>query len=129
MGLRRSVRNERGAASVEFALVSVVLLMLVFGIVEFGRTYGQYQVLTAAAREGARVAAVRGTSDEIADRIEAASVGYEIGPGTPSADIQCNEVTRGEPVTVSWTQEFDISVPFLPSWTQTTFVSGVFRCE
>jgi Flp pilus assembly protein TadG len=128
-GTREGWRGESGAAAVEFALVSVVLLMLVFGIIEFGRTYGQYQVLTGAAREGARVAAVRGTAAEIAERIDAASAGYEVGPGVPSANIPCSAATRGQPVTVSWTQNFEITIPFLPAWTQTKVIAGVFRCE
>jgi Flp pilus assembly protein TadG len=121
--------NERGAAAVEFALVAVVLVMLVFGIIEFGRTYSEYEVLTSAAREGARVAAVRGTAADITTRITAAASGYAIGPGVPAANRVCAEVTRGLPVTVSWTQNFDISIPFLPDWTQTKVIAGVFRCE
>jgi Flp pilus assembly protein TadG len=51
-------RDERGAAAVEFALVLPVIILLLFGIIEFGRAWNVKQVLTDAAREGARVAAV-----------------------------------------------------------------------
>jgi Flp pilus assembly protein TadG len=53
-----SWRDERGAAAVEFALILPVIILLLFGIIEFGRAWNVKQVLTDAAREGARVAAV-----------------------------------------------------------------------
>ncbi|GAB3304595.1 hypothetical protein GCM10027451_10390 [Geodermatophilus aquaeductus] len=46
--------GERGAAAVEFALVAPVLLMLLFGIVEFSKAFSAQSMLSAAAREGAR---------------------------------------------------------------------------
>ena len=48
--LRDLRRREHGAAAVEFAIVSTVLFMIVFGIIEFGRTYSQYEVMQGAAR-------------------------------------------------------------------------------
>src|SRR5206468_2029837 len=48
-------RRKRGAAAaVEFALVAPVLLLFVLGIIEFGRLMMVEQILTNAAREGAR---------------------------------------------------------------------------
>jgi Flp pilus assembly protein TadG len=43
---------------VEFALVLVILMLLVVGIVEFGRVWNMYQILANAAREGARLASL-----------------------------------------------------------------------
>lgn len=50
--------RDRGAAAVEFALVLPVLLLLMCGIVDFGRALHEQIVLTQAAREGARLAAL-----------------------------------------------------------------------
>jgi Flp pilus assembly pilin Flp len=47
-------RGERGAAAVEFALVLPVLLLVIFGIIDFGRMLNAQITLTEAAREGAR---------------------------------------------------------------------------
>lgn len=47
--------SERGAAAVEFALLAPILVMILFGIVEFGRAYNTQLTLTTAAREGLRV--------------------------------------------------------------------------
>lgn len=54
----RSRRSERGAALVEFALVLPLLLVVIAGIVDFGFLFQRYEVVTNAAREGARLASL-----------------------------------------------------------------------
>jgi Flp pilus assembly protein TadG len=51
---------ERGAALVEFALAVPLLLVVIAGIVDFGLVYQRYEVITNAAREGARLASLPG---------------------------------------------------------------------
>jgi Flp pilus assembly protein TadG len=58
--LSRIPGGDRGAAAVEFALVLPLLLILIFGLIDFGRALNEQIVLTQAAREGARVAALGG---------------------------------------------------------------------
>lgn len=70
-----AVRDESGAAMVEFALVVPVLLMILVGIIEFGRAWNRQQVITDAAREGARRAVVR-------DGDTSTKVGTDESPGT-----------------------------------------------
>jgi hypothetical protein len=55
------MRGQRSQALIEFALVSPVLLLLLFGIVDIGRAIFYYDTISHAAREGARVA-VRASS-------------------------------------------------------------------
>ena len=50
--------RRRGAALVEFALVSGLLCLLLFGIIEVGLLFGDQALVGAAAREAARSAAV-----------------------------------------------------------------------
>ena len=52
-------RDELGQALVEMALILPILLMLLLGIFEFGRAWNTKQVITDAAREGARLAVVQ----------------------------------------------------------------------
>jgi Flp pilus assembly protein TadG len=52
------IRSQKGQSLVEFALVLPVFVVILFGIMEFGRLWEISNVLTSAAREGARVAAV-----------------------------------------------------------------------
>ncbi len=53
---RRRWRSETGAELIEFALVFPLLLLVVLGIIDFGFLFQQYEVVTNAAREGARIA-------------------------------------------------------------------------
>ena len=53
---RRRFRSARGAAMIEAAITLPLLLFVCVGIIEFGRLYQTWQVMTNAAREGARVA-------------------------------------------------------------------------
>ena len=53
---RRLIKNERGAALLETAITIPLILLISVAIFEFGRAYQTWQVLTNAAREGARIA-------------------------------------------------------------------------
>lgn len=72
----RALRSERGAAAVEMALMLPVLILLIGGIVDFGRAYYTQIMLTNAAREGARAAVV--LADPVA---RAAAAGQAQIPG------------------------------------------------
>jgi len=61
--LLRRGRHARGAALIEMALTLPLLLLVCVGILEFGRAYQTWQVMTNAAREGARVAVLPGVTD------------------------------------------------------------------
>ena len=54
--------GEAGSALVEFALASVVILTVLFGIIDMGRALYSYDWVSDAARRGTRYAMVRGTS-------------------------------------------------------------------
>jgi TadE-like protein len=51
---------ERGAALVELAMVLPLLLVVIAGIVDFGFAFQRYEVITNAAREGARLGSLSG---------------------------------------------------------------------
>lgn len=61
------MRKQSGQSAVEFAVVISVLLLLIMGVVDFGRAFFAYNVVANAAREGARygIIASRSASDII----------------------------------------------------------------
>jgi Flp pilus assembly protein TadG len=64
------VRSEAGAELVEFALVLPVLLLVFGGIIDFGLLLQRQQVVTNAAREGARLAVLPGyTTTDVQARV------------------------------------------------------------
>ena len=64
---RRRLAREDGAELVEFALVFPLLLLVVLGIVDFGFLFQRYEVLTNAAREGARITVLPGYTNSDVD--------------------------------------------------------------
>jgi Flp pilus assembly protein TadG len=87
MNLKRQIRSERGQTMTEFALILPILLVLVFGIVQFGIIFNNYVTLTDAARTASRKGAVsRGASDP---QGTCQSAGYAAGVGlkNPGTDF------------------------------------------
>ncbi|MBW6504416.1 pilus assembly protein [bacterium] len=71
--IRYTLGNEKGQNLVEFALVVPMLLLLVFGIAEFGRAWMTKNILTGAAREAVRVAVVGGNGEARGDNVLASA--------------------------------------------------------
>lgn len=65
-------RDERGAAAVEFALVFPVFLLLVLGTIDFGYFFFVSEIVTNAAREGARAGSVVDPNDGTSAALAAA---------------------------------------------------------
>ena len=57
-GMLRRCLSQRGTALLEAAVTIPILLLIAVGIFEFGRAYQTWQVVTNAAREGARAGSV-----------------------------------------------------------------------
>jgi Flp pilus assembly pilin Flp len=126
--------RERGAALVEFALILPLLIVLVFGIVQFSIAYNRVQGLHAAAREGARLASLpQTTQSEITDRITSALDGVPLsGPPTITvtpADPQPCLDRPGQTVIVSVSAVTDLDIPLWGSVSKTITGKGEFRCE
>lgn len=57
------IKKQRGAAAVEFALVLPILIVIAFGIIYFAPVFNNYIAITHAARDGARLLAVKANFD------------------------------------------------------------------
>ncbi len=123
-------RDERGAAVVEFALVLPVLVLFVFGIVEFGRAYNARIELTAAVREGARAVALGGstlTTADIEQRTRDAAPGLDADQITVTAN-RCAGVPMPLDATVTASYPFRYDIPFLGRRTASLDAKGIMRC-
>lgn len=107
--------NREGQAMVEMALVLPVLILIVFGIVEFGRVFNSYLVVTNAAREAARLGVVGATDTEIVNRVKDASGTLEVDKLTwnitPSSALR----VRGASLKVEVTYPVKIYAPLIGS--------------
>jgi Flp pilus assembly protein TadG len=133
-------RDERGAAVVEFALILPILVLFVFGIIEFGRAYSARIQLTAAVREGARAGALG------LDAVAATKAG---APGLAPSDINVQYTptlgsycagagsttipsgatpTTIPTATVTATYSFKYDIPLFGNGTWTLSATGVMRC-
>jgi Flp pilus assembly protein TadG len=132
---RRHSRGECGAAAVEFALISLLLLTMLFAIVEFGRAVWMYQALTASSREAARYGitnaaqgdvpryrdcagirdAARSRSPDLALTDEEITISY-IHPDNSTGD--CTEPVanfrNGSRIEVTVERDLDIDLPLAP---------------
>jgi Flp pilus assembly protein TadG len=103
----RRVRDRRGAAAVEFALVAPLLFMLVLGMMEFGRMLMVQQVLTNGAREGARKAVLPGVTDaDVRTAIDSYMSNTGISGHTRLISPSCTTAAAGTPLTIT------VSLPY-----------------
>jgi Flp pilus assembly protein TadG len=109
--MRRRMMNERGAALLEAAITIPIILLISVGIFEFGRAFQTWQVLTNAAREGARIAVITGTTDE---QIRTRVRDYLDGGGLPLARSTSVviDVDRAVPLGTSNASRIIINYPF-----------------
>ena len=154
-GLARN--RDNGAAAVEFALVMVPLIMLVFGIISFGMFFAQKLALTNGARQAARMAVVHGnTCQDIFKEAKSAAVTLGVdptsadftftamaGPSTvcPTTNGEASDAVSGStlpcetmpietPVHVTLTWKSFLLIPLVVVDNDLTVTGeGVFRCE
>jgi Flp pilus assembly protein TadG len=94
MGMRRGrTRDERGAAVVEFALVAPILLMLVFGIIDFGWMLMKANLVNNATRDAARVASLSGTYAQIDSTVDSELDSAGIDASDVTVSITCTNTS------------------------------------
>ena len=107
------IKSERGAALLEAAVTLPMLLLVAVGIFEFGRAYQTWQILTNAAREGARMAVLPDpTSGIVETRVReymAAGQLSEYGTATVDVNRSASLTVNGGAVSAS---QVSIDYPF-----------------
>jgi Flp pilus assembly protein TadG len=105
-GLKIFRRNQKGNAVIEMALLLPLLLLVLFGITEFGRAVMTTNVLNTAAREGARLAVVSALSDTLSvqGRVNTVLAAANV---TPKA-ITIEYFAANNSIRVRVTSDFDV---------------------
>lgn len=100
------IGNNRGNAVIEFALVLPILLLVLFGITEFGRMILTTNILNTASREGARLAAVSpaGETAAIEARVNEVLTAAKVNPKAVTVEY----LLAANSVRVTVTADFDI---------------------
>lgn len=116
---RRHRLRERGAAAVEFALILPILLILVGGVIDFGRLYYTQIQLANAARDGVRLAALGTTytTSQIQDRTATAAQPLAVVASTGVTVTACSGAGTSAVVKVVPQTAF--------SWTVLGMVPGI----
>ena len=104
-------RNEDGQALVEFALVAPMLLLLLFGIIQFGIAFMNNVALTDAVRAGARKAAVSRSAADPTQATKSAVLGAadDLNQSKVSITVTSDWVS-GDNVTVTATYPYQINL-------------------
>lgn len=122
--------RDRGAAAVEFALVLPILLLLVIGILEFGRAYHVQTTLSNAARDGVRVMALQDSASAaratVADSAPSLTLTDAMIEVTPSSCSSSTTAPGQVSVTISY--PFELVSGFLPIDDFTLTGRGTMRC-
>jgi Flp pilus assembly protein TadG len=111
--------NERGAVAAEFALLLPVLFTILFGIIEFGMIMYGREVVTNAAREGARAGITQGPPKLTQGAIEAISYNFLTNTGISAANVQFQAPGAGgaAPATLTVTAQYSyfFLIPWIPA--------------
>jgi Flp pilus assembly protein TadG len=113
---------------VEFAMVLPVLVLLLFGIIEFTRAYNAKTTMTHAAREGARTLALRGSVSDAQARVRASSPSLNQNNLTITTIPASGTCTSGQTVSVVVSYQMRYSIPMFRSGNWSLQETGVMRC-
>jgi Flp pilus assembly protein TadG len=112
------VGSQNGAAAVEMALLLPILIILIFGAIEFGVFMYDQQVLTNASREGARAGIVQQSPSVtvgeiqqiVSDYASGRLITFGSGGTVPSTVVSAGTGDFGSPVTVTATYDYEFFV-------------------
>ena len=107
--MMKRFRNQRGAALIETAITLPLVMLVSVAIFEFGRAYQTWQVLTNAAREGARVAVLESYTDtQVTDVVR----NYLTGGRLPNAGSASIQIARNVPFGSNTASRVTVNYPF-----------------
>lgn len=109
----KSLKNNKGQALVEFAIIIPILFLLIMGILQFGMMLNSYLTIENASREGAREG-IAGSSDaDIRSRILAVTPNLDHNDLTITITPDENSRSAGDTLTVTVTYNYKLTVPII----------------
>ena len=111
----KALKNQKGQALVEFAIVLPLILLIVLGIVQFGMLLNSYLSLTNAAREGARTGVIGGNNYDIIETIINTSPTLNPSKMTIVPSPAEGYRVSGGTLTVSIDYNYEFTVPIISS--------------
>ncbi len=115
-------KGERGYAAVETALILPVFLMILMGIIDFGRLYWTQSTVSSAANEGVRMAILSDAGES--DVVQTVNDWLERGGVNQAPVIEISPLTPGEPVSVKVSVSFEF-LTLLKAFTDILDINGV----
>lgn len=118
------LKNQKGQALVEFALILPILLILVMAILQFGMMLNSYLTIENASREGARAGIVGSSDVEIKQLI--ISTSPRLNPQNLTVSITPDETVRksGDTLTVNVSYNYEPIVPIISSLLNNVVLNG-----
>ena len=131
--LLKRLGGDQAAQLVEFALVLPMLLLVVLGIAEFGFIFQRYEVVTNAAREGARMAVLPGyTTADVDARVRVYVTQGKVPTTVTNPNIAVTDVAivvgaglppiNAKRVTVTYTHSYTF-LPKIATWFGATYTT------
>lgn len=131
--LLKRFRADEAAQLVEFALVLPLLLFVMLGIAEFGFIFQRYEVVTNAAREGARMAVLPGyTNTDVDTRVRVYVTQGKVPTTSTNPNVAVTDVSipvgaglppiNAKRVTVTYTHSYTF-LPKIATWFGATYTT------
>ena len=124
--MRRFLRSERGQTMVETAIVLPVVVFMLVAMVDAGRVFHAWLVVTNSAREGARSGAARQDWPTMTTRMETSMNGWGCGTDATCTNPTSNvQGTSGDPLQIQVSRDVTLLSPLIAAlWGNTVTVTG-----
>lgn len=121
--------DENGTTAVEFGLIALAFITMIFGVIEMGRAFMAWNSFQYSVENAARYALVNSdvTEQQLTDRIVAEMAGFNAAEEDIEIEVNFPVVSSVNFVEISGTYEFETLISFLPESWGSIQLSGVTR--
>lgn len=113
MTIKKFLKNNKGQAIVEIAIIIPILILIIMTIFEFGRIFNTYLIVTHASREGARSAALGSDNIQVVQTVNNSIYYLDSSKLTISISPSQSDRKRGSNVNLDLQYDLNIIVPII----------------